>query len=477
MNISFKYSLMALALAGTIFGAEAKSFKRGVSENQFQYKAQMEALADGVSWYYNWGMTPSAYLANTDYMEYVPMCWNDNYNPDKLREWVKAHPETKYLLGYNEPNFNAQAHMTPAFAASKWPELVSVARELGLKIVSPALNYSPDAPYNQPDKWMDEFVAIVGLDSFDYVALHNYGGIGVMKDLCTRFHDKYGKDVWVTEFCLWPNEGDANSYTPPATQIASMVESVQWLEQTEWIYRYAWFKAIGNFNSNKGPNYGLLVGGRGEEKRELSDQGYVYKYLSDFDKSKYNDINTVVNATDFVDQQRCSLAKSGGEGMWPIEISVFNSQAFADYQFDIPKDGTYTLILKVSGYGEPTRFNPTLEVGVVDGEEFKVLGEKADISLPNADDVYKDLEFTMPLQAGKQTIRIQDVNLYMPSGIHIQNLRIADASGVDLTQLEEETANPDAAVYTLQGIKAGTAADLPSLPKGIYIVNGKKIAL
>ena len=83
----------------------------------------------------------------------------------------------------------------------------------------------------------------------------------------------------------------------------------------------------------------------------------------------------------------------------------------------------------------------------------------------------------MPLQAGKQTIRIQDVNLYMPSGIHIQNLRIADASGVDLTQLEEETANPDAAVYTLQGIKAGTAADLPSLPKGIYIVNGKKVAL
>ena len=246
--------LAAVILAGAM-SLQAKSPKRGLSEDTFQYKAQLAAVAPGVSWYYNWGPSVGRYLAGETEMEFVPMCWNGNYDAGAIRAYVGAHPEVKYLLGFNEPNFTKQANMTPAEAAAKWTEVQALADELGLQLVAPALNYSPNPPYQSPTQWMDEFVAIVGKDAFDYTAIHSYGGFGVMKDLATTFHERYGKPVWVTEFCLWPNEGDPNSYVAPDSQIAAMMQSVEWLEKTEWIYRYAWFKAIGNSSSGKGPNY------------------------------------------------------------------------------------------------------------------------------------------------------------------------------------------------------------------------------
>lgn len=56
-----RYLVSALAIVAiglACSSSEAKSPKRGVSENQFQYKAQMEVLSPGVSWFYNWANTP-----------------------------------------------------------------------------------------------------------------------------------------------------------------------------------------------------------------------------------------------------------------------------------------------------------------------------------------------------------------------------------------------------------------------------------
>ncbi|MDE5652283.1 MAG: glycoside hydrolase family protein, partial [Muribaculaceae bacterium] len=206
MNTFFSRSILlsAAALFLTPAHTDAKSAKRGLSENQFQFKAQIEAVAPGVSWYYNWGSTVGRYLAADTRMEYVPMCWNAYYDADAIRTYCAAHPEVKYLLGFNEPNFTNQANMTPEEAAAKWPDVRALADELGLQIVAPALNYSPNPPYQSPTRWMDEFVALVGEDAFDFTAIHSYGGFGVLRDLATEFHNRYKKPVWVTEFCLWP---------------------------------------------------------------------------------------------------------------------------------------------------------------------------------------------------------------------------------------------------------------------------------
>lgn len=467
-----------LALAATT--AQGKSPKRGVSENQFQFKAQMAAIAPGVSWYYNWGNTAGRYLANEEEMEFVPMCWNANYNADNIRTFVKEHPQVKYLLGFNEPNFTNQANMTPEAAAEAWPAVQALAKELGLELVAPALNYSPNPPYQNPTLWMDQFVALVGTDAFDYVAVHSYGGTEVMKTLATNFHDKYGKPVWVTEFCLWPEEGNPNSYVAPESQISSMMESVEWLEKTDWIYRYAWFKAVGDSNASKGPNYGLLISGKGEEPRELSEQGKVYVNMSTFDANLYNAVNVAVPSKDYISQSGCLLGSSTDpDATAPIEITRFNAGAWLDYQFDIPQNGEYNLILKVAGIGEPTRFDPTISIlSVNEDGTTEELSAPRQFTLPNNLTDYKDEVFPVKLQAGKQTIRVQDANQYSPSGIHISTVGLYDAAGVEGISADTLSDGP-VNVYSLQGILVRSAADpanpLADLPAGIYIVGGRKL--
>ncbi len=473
--------ISAAALTLAVTSLQAKSFKRGVSENQFQYKAQLEALAPGVTWYYNWGNTTGRYIANETYMEYIPMCWNGNYSADNIRNYVTGHPEVKYLLGFNEPNFTNQANMTPAAAAAAWPAVKALADELGLGLVAPALNYSPNPPYTNPSQWMDEFVALVGNDAFDYVAVHSYGGPGVMKTLATTFHEKYGKPVWVTEFCYWPEEGNANSTVAPETQISAMMEAVEWLEKTEWIYRYAWFKAVGESSASKGPNYGLLLSGKGEAERELSPQGKVYVYMSDFDKDVYHPVNTPVPAKDYISQYGCLLgAANNPASEAQIEITRFNAGAWVDYQFDVPQSGAYKVVLDVAGMGEPTRFDPTITIKSVsaDGTATELCPARQ-FALSNSMTDYRQESFAVTLPAGKQTIRIADANQYSPSGIVISTVTLADESGIEGVEADTLSSTSPVNVYSMQGIliraDADPVAPLSDLPTGIYIVNGNKL--
>ncbi len=471
--------LSALMLGGTLC-TSAKSAKRGLSENQFQYKAQMEALSPGTSWYYNWGNAPGRYLADENYMNFVPMCWNASYNADNIRNYVKEHPETELLLGFNEPNFTNQADMTPTEAAAAWPAVQALARELGLKLVAPALNTSPNPPYQEPTKWMDEFVALVGEDAFDFLAVHAYGGMSAVQNICTTFHERYGKDVLLTEFCLWPNEGKPNSYVNPEAQIGFMMQAVEWLETTPWIYRYAWFKAIGDSSSPTSPNYGLILSGKGENPRELSTQGKVYTYLSDFDPEVYHAVDTQLSAVDYISQTSCLLGDNEDpEVDCPLQFTRFNAGATVDYQWDVPSADTYTLQLRVSGMGEPTRFDPTIGIVAVepDGSDGVTLSPERMLTLPNSDDTYITVSFPVTLDGGRQRLRIKDFTPGRPSGIHISAVTLASTSGVET--VGTDTSATSVPVYSTQGIlvreNADPAEPLRGLPKGIYIVGGTKI--
>lgn len=472
--------LLSTLLLGGSLCASAKSPKRGLSENQFQYKAQMEALAPGSSWYYNWGNAPGRYLAAENYMTFAPMCWNSNYNADNIRNYVKEHPEVELLLGFNEPNFTNQANMTPSAAAAAWPAVQALAEELGLKLVAPALNTSPNPPYQDPTKWMDEFVAIVGNDAFDYLAVHAYGGMNAVKNICTTFHDRYGKDVLLTEFCLWPNEGQPNSYVSPDSQTGFMMEALEWLETTPWIYRYAWFKAIGESSSPTGPNYGLILSGKGEDPRTLSTQGKVYTYLSDFDPEVFHPIDTPLTAVQYISQTSCLLGDNDDPTVdCPLQFTRFNAGATVDYQWDVPSTGAYTLSLRVSGMGEPTRFDPTIGVVAVeaDGSEGAILSEARLLTLPNANDSYTTVNYPVTLEGGHQRIRIKDFTPGRPSGIHISAVTLSSGAGVE--EIGGEMSIAPVRVYSTQGLLVRDNADpanpLMDLPKGIYIVGGKKL--
>lgn len=260
-----------------------KSPKRGVSFN-FSNVEDLPLLSPSVSWAYNWGNTQNDNAAlwfDSNGMDYCPMVWNNRYNPDAIRNYVALHPDTKYLLAYNEPNLTDQANMTPAQAAEQWGNVVALARELNLKLVSPAMNYGTLSGYSDPIKWLDEFFAQpnVSADDIYAISVHCYmASPSALQGYIERFR-KYNKPVWLTEFCAWDGMGDN-----PNNQVNYMVAALNYLEQSDLVERYAWFIPRAGGSVNSYPYQQLLSH---TSPVELTPLGQIYTQFSSFDKKAY----------------------------------------------------------------------------------------------------------------------------------------------------------------------------------------------
>ncbi|MEE2644387.1 MAG: glycosyl hydrolase, partial [Myxococcota bacterium] len=168
-------------------------------------------------------------------------------NPDEIRAFLETHREVRYLLGYNEPNFQEQANMTPAYAASLWPTFEAIAEEYDLELVGPAVNYCGgcvlvDGRPIESDYivWLDLFLAAYreqfGREArIDYHALHWYD-FGLPEQV-ERLIERYDRPVWVTEFALWRHE----EWNTDEFERDWLLETVHFLEAHPLVHRYSWF--------------------------------------------------------------------------------------------------------------------------------------------------------------------------------------------------------------------------------------------
>lgn len=451
-----KITILALASA-VVFGASAKSEKRGHCINSLT-QTQLELLTPGASWFYNWAGTPPANLSDVDGFDFVPMIWGGSYNADRIREYCKAHPRTKYLLGFNEPNFKKQANLTPAQAAEKWPEIKALADELGLKLVSPALNFSPDAPYQDPYKWMDEFVGLVGNDAFDYIAFHCYGGTGLIKDMVEKFNTQYGKQVWVTEYNYWPG-GAGNVYVAPEVQRRTIVETTRFFEQSDKVFRYSWFMATGPYDSSDRANYGLVgVGGTlSAPEYFLTPQGYVYTYLGTFDKDAWNPVNTWIAAADANDLEGVNfdhiISADATQLPSPIGVNDISAGNWLEFNFDIASADNHKLNMLCAGEGEPVRFDPAMTI-TLDGKEI-VTNEK--FTLTGAADKFKTQTWDLGhVEAGHHTVRLTYTG--RTSGLVISAVALSNPTSLEDIATDMTPADTPAEYFNLQGQKISNPA-------------------
>jgi hypothetical protein len=215
--------------------------KRGVAYNR-ELAADAPAFEAGIGWWYNWGPLPEAgaqaALAAAG-VEFVPMVWTGPPSAEiDVDALVAGIPEgARYLLGFNEPNFGAQANLTPAQAAAAWPLLEEIADARGLELVSPAVNYcGGDCNQTDPKVWLEEFFAACQGCRVDHVAIHWYACTGdALAWYVDQFAD-FGKPIWVTEFsCL--DQPDISL----AAQLGYMNQAVPILEDDPRVFRYAWF--------------------------------------------------------------------------------------------------------------------------------------------------------------------------------------------------------------------------------------------
>lgn len=273
-----------------------KSAKRGVSFN-FTNIQDLPLLSPAISWSYNWANDQNSTAAlwfDTNDMDFCPMCWNGSYSAAKIRQYVQEHPNTKYLLGFNEPNLTDQCNMTPAQAAGPWQEVVALAKELNLKLLSPAMNYGTLAGYHDPIKWLDEFFAQpnVSLDDIHAIAIHCYmTSPSAVKEYIKKF-EKYGKPIWMTEFCAWdPVPSNVEK------QMDYMCSVLNHMEQNPLVERYAWFIPRASGKVDSAPYMQLLTHG---SPVQLTPLGQIYTQFSSFDKNAYLSLAKGVGAHQYI---------------------------------------------------------------------------------------------------------------------------------------------------------------------------------
>ena len=452
MNIKSKILLAAGILlaqvTATSLFAQPRSPKRGFGENNLGYLADMRALAEGCTWWYNWGHTPNAtheqFLAEGGSIEFVPMAWNGGYNLETLRQYYKSHPQDKYLLGFNEPNFRAQSNMTPAQAAEKWPALEALAEELNLKLVAPALNY-PDGAINdgvryQPEEWMDGFIAAYKEQNggreprMDYLALHCYmDQPQAVIDFVENFAKRYDRQVWLTEFCAW----EAGSLTAE-TQLSTMVQKLALLEQSEWVFRYAWFKAR---NANVYPFYNLVEypnAARGIAAGTLTRLGFAYVHMSTFDKTRFYQPGEVIPVNAFIDSHNIKDIQWGLDPQTrdSVEIGLQGTGLSLTYQIDVPEAGEYQLLLRAA---RPSgNANLKARINVLDGEGNTLVSK---YTMEPGEDTLTYVAYQLPitLKAGQQRITIQKDNA---RACNLSLIRFAKSFAADDKDLQTRQGTP-----------------------------------
>jgi len=384
-----------------VVNLQKKSEKRGVSYS-FQLMEDVDLLAPGTSWFYNWANDISSDLdaaTSAKGMKFFPMAWNGNFSKDKIRAYKQKHPECEYILAYNEPNLTDQANMTPQQAATIFPEVKALADELNMKIISPAMNYGTLANYHDPIKWLDEFFGLVPISNFDGIAIHCYMSTPSALKSYVQMFRKYGKPIWMTEFCAWEN-----NIQNVGQQMKYMNDVLNYMEADPGILRYAWFIPRTGGNVDSYPFMQLLTKSK---PYELTDLGKVYLNMSTFDKTTYYGKGVAFPAAHYVALHSTASASQDG---WSssvyvrpttdvsgiLEVYQFASDQWMEYQIDVPADGNYKFDLRRASYRDVS-----LAISV-NGEVLKTW----DLSNTGEDNIWATSETDLSLKKGKQTLRI-----------------------------------------------------------------------
>lgn len=377
-----------------------KSKKRGVSYS-FAFEDDIHLLAPSISWSYNWGpdvVGINNTLFNQYGLDFYPMAWNGNYDANRIRAYKALNPQCEYILAFNEPNLTDQCNYTPQQAAEHWPALKALADELDMKIVAPAMNYGTLPNYGDPIVWLDEFFTLVPLEDVDAIAIHCYmGAASALKSYVERFY-KYGKPIWMTEFCAWEKH-----ISSVDAQINFMNEAIAYMEADPNVEKYAWFipRASGPVDSY--PYMQLLTK---EQPFQLSELGKVFSGLSSWDKSVWlsADNHILPNTYSALSMQQ-SIGEQGllpiphlkptTDGAGVLQMTDFYTGQWVEYQLEIAKP-VHSFKLRYA-----TMQNTKLELSA-NGE----LLAQMDFTSAEKPDMWRSCTIPVELSKGRYTIRL-----------------------------------------------------------------------
>jgi len=218
-------------------------------------------LANSINarWAYDWGYeNPNGYNG-----EYVPMFWSGGNLNTKINA-IKGYSNTNYVLGFNEPERANQANMTVANAINQWATISNGFAGTGIKLVSPAVSDTVDGR-----EWLDDFMTQVDADDnlvVDEVAFHWYGTVNINNPTGSansflsrvdKYHDDYGRNVWVTEFAGIDWGGDYTTEQMNDWNASFLQTAIAGLESRSYVTRYGWWNHNNDSRLATKDSYGL----------------------------------------------------------------------------------------------------------------------------------------------------------------------------------------------------------------------------
>lgn len=323
-----------------------QSGKRGIAYGHHSLE-DLDAFSPSVSWWYNWAVAPESAVAESygdTGFEFVPMCWNGSFDETALRNFLSNHPETKYLLAFNEPNFRDQANMTPSQAAAQWPKLEAIAKDFNLKIVAPAVNYCGNCvsengtTYTDPFQYLDDFFAACPDCQVDYIAVHCYMNTVSALEWYIGEFKKYHKPIWLTEFSGWESNGNINSLDD---QINFMIGAVDMLEADPDVFRYAWFTGRAN-GINNYPYIDLLG-----PNCYLTSLGKIYTQMPVHNPNQVVAIPAKIEAEDYNQMKGILIEKTTDKDGF-ANVGHIDSGDWLEYKIQVPNSGDYDLLLRIA---------------------------------------------------------------------------------------------------------------------------------
>ncbi|HTF97774.1 MAG TPA: glycosyl hydrolase [Cellvibrio sp.] len=336
------------------FGKAGKSKKRGLGYGTHSVE-DLAVISKGISWWYNWSHSPD--LAVKDVyqqygVEFVPMAWNGNFNDQAMRTYIAAHPDVKYILAFNEPNFIDQANMTPSQAVAQWPRLEAIANEFGLKIVSVAMNYCGNCvtengtTYYSPFDYFDDFFRLCPTCKVDAISIHAYmPDVNGVEWYVNEFK-KYGKPVWMTEFSAWETVKTLDD------QKRMLIQVVDSFENNADMQRYAWFTG----RRNGHPFNGLFDY---RQSGVLAELGNIYVNMPVHGDTSVHTLPKLVQAENYATRNGIRVEEtkdvSGflnlsdvAAGEW-VEYNVTGSAANYDVNLRVASEASGTINVLVDG--------------------------------------------------------------------------------------------------------------------------------
>ncbi|KAL5121348.1 hypothetical protein ACEQ8H_000816 [Pleosporales sp. CAS-2024a] len=251
----------------------SSSGKRGLAfPKQFNGQAgsaftQVFQGQSSITWMYDW----EAVIDGTPLkgLEYVPLLhsneawctegWTQNVAAARSKYNVKS------ILSFNEPDQfgGGGTGMSVDTAVAAHKKYMQPLAGSGLTIGSPAVTNGGGA--NKGISYLQKFLSACSGCQIDFVVTHYYGTDNVddFTTYLTQFHNAFNMPIWITEFGVNPGQGNADAF---------LKKVLPWLDQTEWVHRYAYHMAAPDV---EGKSYLVNSAGNG-----LSSAGITYATAS-----------------------------------------------------------------------------------------------------------------------------------------------------------------------------------------------------